>query len=401
MKTAIIGGGASGFFTAINTKENFPNSEIIIFEKSNKLLTKVLVSGGGRCNVTNSERSISVFSRSYPRGERQLKKLFGRFNNQHVIEWFKNKGVELVSEEDRRMFPKSNTSQTIYDLFVSQADKLGVKINLKSTVTSIKQEGEQITIQVNGQKLLFDKVIVCTGGSPKLSGLDWLKSLGHKIEEPVPSLFTFNILNKKITQLMGLSVLDAMVSIEGTKLKNTGPLLITHWGLSGPAVLKLSSFGARFLAYKNYNFKISVSWCGENNFEKVRDEMRSIFNTNKNKKLLSIRPYNFPKRLWSYLLERSELSEEKPCLELGKKQLNKLINTICNDGYLVNGKTTFKEEFVTCGGISLKSVNLKNLESKHIKNLYFAGEILNIDGITGGFNFQAAWTTAFIASKLK
>ena len=401
MKTAIIGGGASGFFTAINTKENFPNSEIIIFEKSNKLLTKVLVSGGGRCNVTNSERSISVFSRSYPRGERQLKKLFGRFNNQHVIEWFKNKGVELVSEEDRRMFPKSNTSQTIYDLFVSQADKLGVKINLKSTVTSIKQEGEQITIQVNGQKLLFDKVIVCTGGSPKLRGLDWLKSLGHKIEEPVPSLFTFNILNKKITQLMGLSVLNAMVSIEGTKLKNTGPLLITHWGLSGPAVLKLSSFGARFLAYKNYNFKISVSWCGENNFEKVKDEMRSIINTNKNKKLLSIRPYNFPKRLWSYLLERSELSEEKTCIELGKKQLNKLINTICNDGYLVNGKTTFKEEFVTCGGISLKSVNLKNLESKHIKNLYFAGEILNIDGITGGFNFQAAWTTAFIASKLK
>ena len=401
MKTAIIGGGASGFFTAINTKENFPNSEIIIFEKSNKLLTKVLVSGGGRCNVTNSERSISVFSRSYPRGERQLKKLFGRFNNQHVIEWFKNKGVELVSEEDRRMFPKSNTSQTIYDLFVSQADKLGVKINLKSTVTSIKQEGEQITIQVNGQKLLFDKVIVCTGGSPKLRGLDWLKSLGHKIEEPVPSLFTFNILNKKITQLMGLSVLNAMVSIEGTKLKNTGPLLITHWGLSGPAVLKLSSFGARFLAYKNYNFKISISWCGENNFEKVKDEMRSIINTNKNKKLLSIRPYNFPKRLWSYLLERSELSEEKTCIELGKKQLNKLINTICNDGYLVNGKTTFKEEFVTCGGISLKSVNLKNLESKHIKNLYFAGEILNIDGITGGFNFQAAWTTAFIASKLK
>ena len=401
MKTAIIGGGASGFFTAINTKENFPNSEIIIFEKSNKLLAKVLVSGGGRCNVTNSENSISVFSKSYPRGERQLKKLFGRFNNQHVIEWFKNKGVELVSEEDGRMFPKSNTSQTIYDLFVSESEKLGIMVNLKSTVTSIKQEGEQITIQVNGQKLLFDKVIVCTGGSPKLSGLDWLKSSGHKIEKPVPSLFTFNILNKRITQLMGLSVPNALVSIEGTKLKNTGPLLITHWGLSGPAVLKLSSIGARILACKNYNFKISVSWCGENNFEKVKEEMHSIINTNMNKKLLRARPYNFPKRLWSYLLDRSELTEEKPCFELGKKQLNKLVNTICNDGYLVNGKTTFKEEFVTCGGISLDSLNLKNLESKHIKNLYFAGEILDIDGITGGFNFQAAWTTAFIASKLK
>ena len=401
MKAAIIGGGASGFFTAINAKENFPNSEVIIFEKSNKLLTKVLVSGGGRCNVTNSESSVSVFSKSYPRGEKHLKKLFGRFNNQDVIEWFKNKGVELVSEEDGRMFPKSNTSQTIYDLFVSESEKLGVRVNLKSTVTSIKQEGKQIAIQVNGQKLLFDKVIVCSGGSPKSSGLEWLKSLGHKIEDPVPSLFTFNILNKKITRLMGLSVPNALVSIEGTKLKNTGSLLITHWGFSGPAVLKLSSIGARILAFKNYNFKISVSWCGENNFEKVKEEMHSIINANKKKKLLSIRPNNLPKRLWSYLLERSGLPEEKPYSELGKKQLNKLINTICNDGYLVNGKTTFKEEFVTCGGISLKSLNLKNLESKHIKNLYFAGEILDIDGITGGFNFQAAWTTAFIASKLK
>ena len=401
MKAAIIGGGASGFFTAINVKENFPNSEVIIFEKSNKLLTKVLVSGGGRCNVTNSESSVSVFSKSYPRGERHLKKLFGRFNNQDVIEWFKNKGVELVSEEDGRIFPKSNTSQTIYDLFVSESEKLGVRVNLKSPVTSIKQEGKQIAIQVNGQKLLFDKVIVCSGGSPKSSGLEWLKSLGHKIEDPVPSLFTFNILNKKITRLMGLSVPNALVSIEGTKLKNTGSLLITHWGFSGPAVLKLSSIGARILAFKNYNFKISVSWCGENNFEKVKEEMHSIINANKKKKLLSIRPNNLPKRLWSYLLERSGLPEEKPYSELGKKQLNKLINTICNDGYLVNGKTTFKEEFVTCGGISLKSLNLKNLESKHIKNLYFAGEILDIDGITGGFNFQAAWTTAFIASKLK
>ena len=400
MRTAIIGGGAAGFFSAINTKYNFPNSEIVIFEKTNKILSKVLVSGGGRCNVTNSESSISTFSKSYPRGERQLKKLFGRFNNQDVIEWFKNKDIELVSEKDGRVFPKSNTSQTIYDLFVSESEKLGVCVNLKSNVTSIKQEGKQIIIQVNGHKLLFDKVIVCTGGSPKLSGLDWLKSSGHKIEEPVPSLFTFNILDKKITQLMGLSVSNALVSIEGTKLKNTGPLLITHWGLSGPAVLKLSSIGARILFDKNYNFKISVSWCGDNNFEKVKEELQNIIDINKRKKLFNIHPFTLPKRLWSYLLDRSELSEEKSCSELGKKQINKLVNTICNDSYLVNGKTTFKEEFVTCGGISLESVNFKTLESKQLKNLYFAGEILDIDGITGGFNFQAAWTTAFIASKL-
>lgn len=400
MKTAIIGGGAAGFFAAINTKENFPNSEVSIFEKSSKLLSKVLVSGGGRCNVTNSEKSISNFSKSYPRGEKHLKKLFGKFNNQDTIEWFKNKGVELVSEEDGRMFPKSNTSQTIYDLFVSESEKLGVNINLKSSVTSLAQEGDKISIQVNGQKLLFDKVIVCTGGSPKSEGFDWLKSLGHKIEDPVPSLFTFNIPNEKTTQLMGLSVPSALVLIEGTKLKNTGPLLITHWGFSGPAVLKLSSFGAKILSDKNYSFRISVSWCGENNFEKVKEEIQNIINTNQKKKLFNMRPYNFPKRLWSYLLDRSELSEEKPYSELGKKQLNKLVQIISNDSYVVSGKTTFKEEFVTCGGVSLESINYKNMESKHIKNLYFAGEILDVDGITGGFNFQAAWTTAFIASKL-
>tara|TARA_B000000565_G_scaffold239559_1_gene203188 strand:- start:226 stop:1125 length:900 start_codon:yes stop_codon:yes gene_type:complete len=298
------------------------------------------------------------------------------------------------------MFPKSNTSQTIYDLFISESKNLGVRVNLKSSVTSLIQEGEKISVQVNGQKLLFDKVIVCTGGSPKLEGFDWLKILDHKIESPVPSLFTFNIPNEKITQLMGLSVPSALVSIEGTKLRSTGPLLITHWGFSGPAVLKLSSFGARNLSDKNYNFRMGISWCGENNFEKVKEEIQSIINTNQKKKLFKIRPYNFPKRLWSYLLDRSDLSAEKPYSELGTKQLNKLVQIICNDSYVVSGKTTYKEEFVTCGGINLESINFKTMESKHIKNLYFAGEILDIDGITGGFNFQSAWTTAFIASKL-
>ena len=400
MKTAIIGGGAAAFFAAINTKENFPNSEVVIFEKTNKLLSKVLISGGGRCNLTNSETSISTFSKHYPRGEKQLKKIFGTFNNQDTKNWFESRGVELVAEHDGRMFPKSNTSQTIYDLFLHESEKLGIKIKLKSGVNSIKQEAEKIILEVNGKFLLFDKVIVCTGGSPKLEGFNWMKKLGHKIENPVPSLFTFNIPNEKITKLMGLSVPNALISIEGTKLKNSGSLLITHWGMSGPAILKLSSFGARLLSDKKYNFNISVSWCGESNFEKIKDELQSIITENKQKKLFNIRPFNFPKRLWSYLLERSDLSEEKPWGELGKKQLNKLVQTICNDIYSVKGKTTFKEEFVTCGGISSESINIKTMESKHIKNLYFAGEILDIDGVTGGFNFQAAWTTAFIASKL-
>jgi hypothetical protein len=400
MKTAIIGGGAAAFFTAINTKENFPNSEVVIFEKTNKLLSKVLISGGGRCNLTNSETSISTFSKHYPRGEKQLKKIFGTFNNQDTKNWFESRGVELVAEHDGRMFPKSNTSQTIYDLFLHESEKLGIKIKLKSGVNSIKQEAEKIILEVNGKFLLFDKVIVCTGGSPKLEGFNWMKNLGHKIENPVPSLFTFNIPNEKITKLMGLSVPNALISIEGTKLKNSGSLLITHWGMSGPAILKLSSFGAILLSDKKYNFNISVSWCGESNFEKIKDELQSIITENKQKKLFNIRPFNFPKRLWSYLLEGSDLSEEKPWGELGKKQLNKLVQTICNDIYSVKGKTTFKEEFVTCGGISSESINIKTMESKHIKNLYFAGEILDIDGVTGGFNFQAAWTTAFIASKL-
>jgi hypothetical protein len=285
-------------------------------------------------------------------------------------------------------------------LFLHESEKLGIKIKLKSGVNSIKQEAEKIILEVNGKFLLFDKVIVCTGGSPKLEGFNWMKNLGHKIENPVPSLFTFNIPNEKITKLMGLSVPNALISIEGTKQKNSGSLLITHWGMSGPAILKLSSFGAILLSDKKYNFNISVSWCGESNFEKIKDELQSIITENKQKKLFNIRPFNFPKRLWSYLLEGSDLSEEKPWGELGKKQLNKLVQTICNDIYSVKGKTTFKEEFVTCGGISSESINIKTMESKHIKNLYFAGEILDIDGVTGGFNFQAAWTTAFIASKL-
>ena len=401
MKTAIIGAGAAGIFAAINTKEIFPNSEVIIFEKTSKLLSKVLVSGGGRCNITNSEQSISEFSKNYPRGGKQLKKLFGTFNNQHTINWFEKKRVVIIAEEDGRMFPKSNTSKTIYDLFLSETERLGIKINLKSGVNKLKQIGEKIQLEINGQNFLFDKVIVCTGGSSKKEGFNWLKNLDHKIENPVPSLFTFNIPNEKITKLMGLSVPNVSVSIQGTKLKYSGPLLITHWGMSGPVVLKLSSFGARILDDKNYDFEISVSWSGELNFELVKTKLQSILSENRKKKLFNIRPYNFPKRLWSYLLERSEISEEKPCGETGKKQLNKLAQIICNDNYNIKGKTTFKEEFVTCGGISWESINTKTMESKHIKNLYFAGEIINLDGVTGGFNFQAAWTTSYIASQLK
>ena len=280
MKTAIIGGGAAAFFASINTKEHFPNSEVVLFEKTSKLLSKVLVSGGGRCNVTNSETSISRFSKSYPRGEKQLKKLFNTFSNQDTINWFESRGVKIVSEEDGRMFPKSNTSQTIYDLFISETERLGIKVQLKSGVNSIKQEEEKINLEVNGQNLLFDKVIVCTGGSPKLEGFNWIKTLGHKIKNPVPSLFTFNIPNEKITKLMGLSVPEASVSIQSTKLKNKGALLITHWGMSGPAILKLSAWGAQDLAKLNYNFTVQINWLGINE-EELRNKFIDLMTSRK------------------------------------------------------------------------------------------------------------------------
>lgn len=402
MKIAIIGGGAAGFFSAIAAKENYPDATVVIFEKSQELLSKVKISGGGRCNVTNACDSIDELCEAYPRGGRSLKKAFYIFNNKHTIEWFESRGVPLMIQDDNRVFPQSQSSQTIVDCFLEEARRLGIEIELRMGIKAIKPLDNRLELYFNKviEPRIFDKVIVATGGSPKRSGLDWLEDLGHKIENPVPSLFTFKMPEESIIQLPGISIDNTIVSIQGTKLKAEGPLLITHFGMSGPAILKLSAFGARILSEMNYKFKIQVNWANESNNDLVMEQLRSIAEVHSGKLLANYRPYSLPSRLWLYLLEKCEFSETKLWAELGKKGLNKLTNILTNDEYTVNGRTTFKEEFVTCGGINLQSVDMNTMQSKVCKNLYFAGEVLDIDGITGGYNFQAAWTTGFIAGKL-
>lgn len=404
MKIAIIGGGAAGMFSALQVKENYPPSEVTVFEKSPKLLSKLKISGGGRCNVTNGAENITELLKAYPRGGKKLKKLFHQFNNHHMMKWLEDRGVEWVLQEDGCVFPKSQNSQTIIDCFLEEADRLKIIIQRSTPVHAIKQVGEQIKLSFLSAKTssqVFDKVIVTTGGSPQAKGLEWLAALGHKIEMPVPSLFTFNMPQENITKLMGIVVENAMVNIQGTKLKSEGPLLITHWGMSAPAILILSSFGARILSEKNYHFKVQVNWVHEANHQLVKEELEKIIREHPKKKLGNYRAYLLPERLWLYMLEKCKLSPEKTWAELSKKAFNKIITTLTNDIYEVQGKTNFREEFVTCGGVSLESIDMNTMQSKVVKNLYFAGEVCDIDAITGGYNFQAAWTTGFMAGQLK
>lgn len=401
MKVAVIGGGAAGFFAAIHAKENHPNATVAIYEKSQKVLAKVKVSGGGRCNVTNGTDSITELTKGYPRGEKLLKRAFSIFNNQDSRAWFEKRGVKLYTQPDNRVFPISNDSQTIIDCLTNETKRLGIQIRTGVGVSRIEPTGSCIRLHLSeNESQEFDKVVIAAGGSPKQSGFDWLESLGHEIIEPVPSLFTFNMPDESIMELMGVVTENALVSVQGTKLKGQGPLLITHWGMSGPAILKLSAFGARILSEMNYQFKVQVNWVGESNYDKAADTLKESLEANPNKQISNVKPFNLPDRLWQFLLHRSEIPEAKKANELSKKQLNKLVNALTNDEYSISGKTTFKEEFVTCGGVSLSSVNFNTMESRVVPNLYFAGEVLDIDGITGGYNFQAAWTTGFIAGKL-
>ena len=403
MRVAVIGGGASGFFSAISVKQNYPSYEVIIFEKSKNFLSKVKLTGGGRCNVTNACSSIKELVEAYPRGGKLLKNHFASFNNIDAMKWFEARGVSLVTQDDNCVFPKTQNSETITNCLINEAKKTGVKIQTNTKVLSINKYNNKLELCVlNNEevKYNFDKIIVTTGGSPKKNGLDWIAQLGHKIEDTVPSLFTFNMPNESVTKLMGVVVENVLVSLQGTKLNANGPLLITHWGMSGPAILKLSSFGASILSQNKYIFKVQVSWVNEFNFDTVFTALQIIISDNKNKILANYRPYSLPDRLWQFLLMKSELSPKKKWGELGKKGLNKLVNILTNDIYTVEGKTTFKEEFVTCGGVSLDSINAKTMQSKLVDGLYFAGEVLDIDGITGGYNLQAAWTTGFIAGKL-
>lgn len=403
MKVAIIGGGAAGFFSAIHVKINFPLAQVTIFEKSNKLLSKVKISGGGRCNVTNGCTSITDLAAAYPRGEKQLKKAFARFNTKHTMEWFESRGVDLTIQADNCVFPVSQNSQSIIDCFLNEARRLGVVIKQESPVEKLipQPNGEIKLVFREGEVKAFDKVIVTTGGSPKRSGLEWLEELGHRIEHPVPSLFTFNMPNESVRELMGIVVEETITKIQGTKLRSDGPLLITHWGMSGPSILKLSAFGARILSESEYKFKVQVNWVNVQDVNKVEEHILELIQEHAQKQVASIRPYFLPDRLWRFLLQKIEIPPQRKWDELGKKGVNKILNCLTNDLYQVEGKTTFKEEFVTCGGVSLSSIDFNTMQSKSCKNLYFAGELIDVDGITGGYNFQAAWTTAFIAAELK
>jgi len=400
MKVAIIGGGAAGFFAAISVKEHHPKAETHLLEKTNKFLSKVKISGGGRCNVTNGCKNIKELSDGYPRGSKKLKKAFKVFDNKDTWKWYESRGVSLKTEPDNRVFPTSNNSQSIIDCLQNEIERKGIIVKEKAGVTAIESNENGIALTINGESILYNKVIVASGGSPKRSGLQWLEKLGHTIEDPVPSLFTFNMPEESITDLMGVVANHATINIQGTKLKSSGPLLITHWGMSGPAILKLSAHGARLLSKKQYTFTAQVNWISVTNNDAVAEELRNIKTDHPKKYISNIKPFELPARLWDFILAKCEIDLEKPWGDIGKKQINKLVTHLTNDIYQVKGKTTFKEEFVTCGGVSLESIDMNTMQSCHIPNVYFAGEVMDIDGITGGYNFQAAWTTAFIAGKL-
>ena len=387
MKTAIIGGGAAGFFLAINLKEMMPTMEVTIFEKSKKVLAKVEVSGGGRCNCTNSFAAVRDLSQVYPRGHRLMKRLFKTFNYRDAYAWFEQHGVRLVTQEDECVFPVSQDSHTIINTFLLYAKRLGVEILTEHKISSLEELKD------------YDYIAVTTGGMPKTMLPMFSEPMALVEEEPVPSLFTFNIADEALRALMGTVVEEATAYIPGTNFKASGPLLITHWGMSGPAILRLSSYAARELHSHQYQMPLAINWCSEKDAA-VQTELQTIIAQHPQKQLPSIRPYNLPSRLWGYLLEKT-LGERAQYRwqHLTQKDLNRLTNCLCNDSYQIAGRAAFKDEFVTCGGVSLSAVDPNTLESKHLPHVFFAGEVLDIDGVTGGFNFQAAWTTAYVVAK--
>lgn len=398
-KLVVIGGGAAGFFCAINAAMLQPDLQVILVEKSNKVLSKVKISGGGRCNVTHHCFEISELAKRYPRGQHFLKKAFHWFNATNTIQWFEQRGVTLKAEADGRMFPITDSSQTIIDCLLKEADQYGVQVQLGMDVKRIECTDNHFLLQgANGKTFTADYLCIATGGQPKTTQYEWLTYIGHSIELPVPSLFTFNIPNNNITQLMGVSVDRATIKIQSSKLSESGPLLITHWGLSGPAILKLSAWGARYLADCNYHFTALVNWLPDYTENSLRDSWPELRRQYGAQKMHTKNPFALPNRLWQYLLLQAGIDAEKRWADLPAKQQNTLIQYLTTHSFAVKGKTTFKEEFVTCGGIKLAEVDVNTMQSKIVPHLYFAGEILDIDGVTGGFNFQNAWTTGWIVA---
>lgn len=396
----VIGGGAAGFFGAIQASEMRPGLNILILEKSTKLLSKVRVSGGGRCNVTHSCYNPFELAHHYPRGEKPLKNLFRHYNAKHTVDWFSGRGVELKAEQDGRMFPVSDSSQTIIDCFLHQVDQSGIKIRTAQEVANIMQNKNGFELSCsNGESYSARRILVATGGSQNKQAYNFLSPLNHTIISPIPSLFTFNDSAKKFKDLMGVSVADAEISIAGTKFIQRGPVLITHWGLSGPAVIKLSAWAAPYLYESKYEFTVLVNWLGNISEDEMRKTLLEFKVSKAKQKVMSNAMFFLPLRLSQRLCVLAALDDSKTWSELSMKSINRLIEFLIRCPFHIKGKTTFKEEFVTCGGVDLKEIDLDRMESKKVKNIFFAGEVINVDGETGGFNFQSAWTTAFIAAK--
>lgn len=395
----IIGGGAAGFFTAINAVEYNPKLKVIILERGKEVLNKVRISGGGRCNVTHAEFIPSELTQNYPRGEKELLGPFHTFMTGDTINWFEKRGVALKIEEDGRMFPKTDSSQTIIDCFISETDRLGIEIMLSEGVKSISKEDDFWKIETSSDVFFSEKIVIATGSNPKVWQM--LKDLGHSLVPAVPSLFTFNIKDNRIADLPGLST-HASVKILDKQgkaiLESQGPLLITHWGMSGPAILKLSAWGARLLEPLEYKFLIEVNWLDHISSSDALEMLRDL-KSNGKQTLYKYAQFDLPKRLWQNLLKSAGIDEGLTWAEATKENLHNIATQLTASIFEVNGKSTFKEEFVTAGGVDLKEVNFRSFESKIIKNLFFAGEVLNIDAITGGFNFQNAWTSGFIVAK--
>ncbi len=392
MTTAIIGGGAAGFFAALTHALHYPGRRVVILEKSGRFLEKVRISGGGRCNVTHNCVHLSQLLKAYPRGEKFLRHVLPRFMPADTIAWFAKRGVALKTEADGRVFPKTDNSQTIVDVFLRESQQLGIELRVLSPVRAIRI-GRKFSLDL-GEKgtLEAERVIIATGGSPRESGLDWLKNLGFKVVPPVPSLFTFNLPHSAITSLAGVSVKATTVKIG--KTIEQGPILITHWGLSGPAILRASAWGAREIAQMDYRFAVRVNWHPQRTVSQIEQR---FLTQQLSRRQISTAPIELPERLWEYFLVELGIDHTRKWAELSARDRNRLLNKLTNDVYEVRGKTTHKEEFVTCGGIALEDIDPATMQAKHLPGLYLAGEVLDIDGITGGFNFQAAWAMGFVA----
>jgi hypothetical protein len=401
LKLIVIGGGAAGFFGAIAAATHNPQLQVIVLEASRQPLAKVLISGGGRCNVTHHCFDVDRLIQYYPRGGKALRGAFARFQPKDTVEWFTSRGVKLKTEADGRMFPITDRSKTIADCLLHAAKTAGIRLETGVSVKTVKKETEEFLVTLKtGEILRSDRLLLATGSNP--SGYRWARELGHSIEPPIPSLFTFNIRDPRLQDLAGISVESARVKLLDTgkqKLEQTAPLLITHWGLSGPSVLKLSAWGARILSENNYRMKLQVNWLPEYNPETLNRDLLDFKEQNPKKKVIAYCPVKLPKRLWQRYIEIHDIGEDKVWAETNKKELNELVIDLTQGILEIKGKGVFKEEFVTCGGVNLKEVDFKTMESKIVPKLHFAGEILDIDGVTGGFNFQSAWTTGWLAGR--